>query len=296
MGNVARLRDGTVIDLVITNRSECTQQQPHTSLPTPRVHPARTHAQLVAPYHTARLPRPLTPTRAPRAFPADRAFSAATQNGLLPKGEGVFGAFNLRAPSASSTGARAPASFVELRFTFMANGSNVPLVLPRTQLTFYDLGRGLGGLRECMQIRGTHASSTMSFVSDKTELTADEYNASGASGSFRAPIQDLLNIVPAGGSPVRFLYPSHGPVCYAPLLLHSPRDRGRQAAGPVHAHWRAAHPLGDLRFPQRRLLRRAPFALRRKRIHGGSRLSLWGLVERHASFLRLLLSLRGGGL
>lgn len=171
MGSVARLRDGTVIDLVITNRSECTQQQPHTSLPT-RVHPARTHAQLVAPYHTARLPRPLTPTRAPRAFPADRAFSAATQNGLLPKGEGVFGAFNLRASSASSTGARAPASFVELRFTFMANGSNVPLVLPRTQLTFHDLGSGLGGLRECMQIRGTHASSTMSFVSDKTELTA----------------------------------------------------------------------------------------------------------------------------
>ena len=146
----------------------------------------------------------------PRAFPADRAFSA-TQNGLLPKGEGVFGAFNLRAPSASSTGARAPASFVELRFTFMANGSNVPLVLPRTQLTFHDLGSGLGGLRECMQIRGTHASSTMSFVSDKTELTADEYNASGASGSFRAPIQDLLNIVPAGGSPVRFLYPSTDP-------------------------------------------------------------------------------------
>jgi hypothetical protein len=47
MGNVARLRDGTVIDLVITNRSECTQQEPHTSLPTPRVHPARTHAEHV---------------------------------------------------------------------------------------------------------------------------------------------------------------------------------------------------------------------------------------------------------
>ena len=47
MGNVGRLRDGTVIDLVITNRSECTQQQPHTSLPTPRVHPARTHAEHV---------------------------------------------------------------------------------------------------------------------------------------------------------------------------------------------------------------------------------------------------------
>jgi hypothetical protein len=211
MGNVARLRDGTVIDLVITNRSECTQQQPHTPCP----HQAYiTHARILSTYHTARLPRPLTlthaPSRIPRAFPADRAFSA-TQNGLLPKGEGVFGAFNLRASSASSTGARPPASIVELRFAFMANGSNVPVVLPRTQLTFYDLGSGLGGLRECMQIRGTHASSTMSFVSDKTELTADEYNASGASGSFRAPIQDLLNIVPAGGSPVRFLYPSTDP-------------------------------------------------------------------------------------
>ena len=43
MGNVARLRDGTVIDLVITNRSECTQQAtPHIPAHTPRT--SRTHA------------------------------------------------------------------------------------------------------------------------------------------------------------------------------------------------------------------------------------------------------------
>ena len=72
MGNVGRLRDGTVIDLVITNRSECTQQQPHTSLTTSRIHPARMHAEhlpLRDTYHTAYTARhrsPPVPPRIPR--------------------------------------------------------------------------------------------------------------------------------------------------------------------------------------------------------------------------------------
>jgi hypothetical protein len=67
VGNVARLRDGTVIDLIITNRSECTQ---HSNPTHPCPHPAYIpHARMLSTYHTARLPRHLTPTRAPPRIP-----------------------------------------------------------------------------------------------------------------------------------------------------------------------------------------------------------------------------------
>ena len=299
MGNVGRLRDGTVIDLVITNRSECTQQQPHTSLTTSRIHPARMHAEhlpLRDTYHTAYTARhrsPPVPPRIPRRprlqRPPKRSPIQGQGRGRLWRiqPEGTIDVFNRRA-----------AARLVRRASVHLHGQREQRAARATAHATHLLR-----LRQRPQWPSrVHADPGNPRELDHVvRLRQDGADGGGVQCEWRERQLSSAHSGPAqhrprGRQPGPLPVPQHRPLCYAPLLLHSPRDRGRQAAGHVHAHWRAAHPLGDLRFPQRRLLRRAPFALRRKRIHGGSRLSLWGLVERHASFLRLLLSLRGGGL
>ena len=112
---------------------------------------------------------------------ADYAYDSQV-NGIKASSE-PFGVINLlapqlndpRFPSDQSNDTAPRAAIVQLRFAFRAGGTNIPLTLSRTSLTFYDFDNGRFGLRECMQLRGSSAGSVFATIAEDSELEEIEY-------------------------------------------------------------------------------------------------------------------------
>ena len=137
-------------------------------------------------------------------------------NGIKARSGGSFGVINLRASHQGDPrvpgqdAATAPsASFLELRFTFVAAGTSTPLTLGRTHITFYDFDEGIPNptaLRECAQFKGTTASRTKAFTTATSELEELEWNSTAGGVQVAGPVQDLLDIVPVGTPMTDYLF------------------------------------------------------------------------------------------
>ena len=96
---------------------------------------------------------------------------------MKKKKKGSFGVIGLRAAQDNSmvevNGVLEPsnASFVQLRYSFFEHGTNEPLIIPRTHMTFYDFDQGMKGQTECMQLQASDQTESLSVdLSENTEL------------------------------------------------------------------------------------------------------------------------------